>query len=1188
MNMLSDQVARKRALDTSASFIVQAPAGSGKTELLTQRYLGLLSQVNQAPEEIKALTFTRKAAAEMRSRIIAALQRGLDDSPPETTHGRTTWELARQALARDQELDWQLINNPNRLCVQTIDALCAGIASQAPILSQLGGQPEIAEDARSLYQEAAESFIQGLDEDRPWQAALSGLLMHLDNNTAWLSSLFVSMLGKRDQWLPQILQQQDSTQLRIILENSLKIITQEALDNCVTCFDSLLIDELMTLIQFSENYRQQRFDFDIFPGSEINSLDAWQKIARLLLTTKFTWRKSITKNQGFPAASIARNEQEKVLITSMKQRIKSLLSDLQDNEALRTALQMILLCPPIAYAESQWHMVKTLISLLPYLAAQLRLVFQQHNCVDFIEIANSALTALGNTNQPTQQALNLDYKIQHLLIDEFQDTSISQFHLLQQLTGGWQTDDGRTLFLVGDPMQSIYRFRQAEVGLFIHARQHGIGDIQLESLQLRSNFRSEKSLVGWFNTTFANVFPQIENISDGAVSYADADPTQPDTQKQAVFSYALDKKQSSQAIKVSELIKQYTTQSPHDSIAILVRSRSHLRDIIAQLKQAEIQFQAVNLENLSEHSVIYDLMVLTKALCHPADRLSWLAVLRAPWCGLSLIDLHRIATFNKETCIWQNIQSLFTENTVSPANTTTVTPANTTTVSPANTTTVSPANTTTVTPAKAGVQDNTWIPAYAGMTTGVPSGMTTGVPSEMTAEVTTKLPAKMTPPEQLTRIIPIFENALSSRCKSSLRELIESTWLALGGPACITDEVDLDYAHSFFDLLEQHETAGLITDFKLFKQQVMRLFANSSISTDCNVYVMTMHKAKGLEFDHVILPSLDKRPARDKNPLLFTAERTNHLGQTDLIMAPIKASTENNEPIYSYLQSLEAQKQHYESMRLLYVAATRAKKTLHLFADIETAASQSLFSLLPEQCHQQFNPVRTNEEIFVEEDDHSLPTIQRLKSTWKSPYIPEQKAVSFNDNMPIAPENSDDSPRIIGIVIHEFLQQLSVSIKTDHINDNVIEVALRQHGILPQYIHNAIKQVNVSLANTLNDSRGRWILSDQHQEAHSEFPITAIIDGEIKHLVIDRTFIDDNDTRWIIDYKTALPADGQKLDDFLQQQCEQYKGQLATYAQAIAMTEKRTVQLGLYFPSIAAWICLDNMLSKASLSMDIL
>src|SRR3970040_585313 len=123
---IPDLAARRRALDPACSFIVQAPAGSGKTELLIQRYLRLLACVEH-PEEIVAITFTRKAAREMRERVLDAVEDPRAAKAPASAHERTTLELAAAALARDTEAGWGVTANPARLRLQTIDSVCAAL-----------------------------------------------------------------------------------------------------------------------------------------------------------------------------------------------------------------------------------------------------------------------------------------------------------------------------------------------------------------------------------------------------------------------------------------------------------------------------------------------------------------------------------------------------------------------------------------------------------------------------------------------------------------------------------------------------------------------------------------------------------------------------------------------------------------------------------------------------------------------------------------------------------------------------------------------------------------------------------------------------------------------------------------------------------------------------------------------------
>ena len=196
---IADLEQRQRALDPLRSFCVTAPAGSGKTELLIQRYLGLLARV-EAPEAVLAITFTRKAAAEMRQRVVEALLAARDDTPCESAHEETTLGLARAALQTDRSLGWQLTRDINRINIKTIDSFCGGLVRQMPVLSEFGGQAAVVDDATELYREAVAELLAELVSDTDGGEDLRALLLHFDNNWQRLEELLIGMLQRRDQW----------------------------------------------------------------------------------------------------------------------------------------------------------------------------------------------------------------------------------------------------------------------------------------------------------------------------------------------------------------------------------------------------------------------------------------------------------------------------------------------------------------------------------------------------------------------------------------------------------------------------------------------------------------------------------------------------------------------------------------------------------------------------------------------------------------------------------------------------------------------------------------------------------------------------------------------------------------------------------------------------------------------------
>ena len=996
-----DNDQREAALDITRSFIVQAPAGSGKTALLVRRYLRLLESVQQ-PEEIVAITFTRKAAAEMRSRVI-------DLVPPDAA---------------------------SRLRIQTIDALCAALTVQMPVLSRFGAQPGIAEDPSEIYHEAA---ARTLAEITP---PVARLLAHLDNNMAQAIGLLASMLERRDQWLRQ----------------TGEAPTRAELEAALVAERARMIDRARAL-----------------------HAEASPELAQEVLTKKGEWRKRPQAPQELMAVP-----------------------------GLREALAALLRLPPPAYTESQWETLDAILALLKPAVAQLLILFGERGEVDFTQIAHGALQALGTPDEPTDLLLSMDVRVQHLLVDEFQDTSNSQWELLERLTAGWQQGDGRTVFVVGDPMQSIYRFRDAQVGLFLHARRHGLPGVHLHPLTLSTNFRSQANIVEWVNRVFPGVLPPAEDEASGAVPYSPSVPFhEPDPAGEPTLETFTGR--AAEARRVVELAKAATGKT-----AILVRNRSHLDAVVPALKAAGVRYRAVEIEHLGEKQVVQDLYALTRALTHLADRVAWLAVLRAPWCGLTLQELSVFFEGRDALTIWELMQEQ----------------------------------------------------------------------------------------PRLASLREVLAPALGGRMRGTLRDCVEGVWLALGGPACVEDATDLEDAEIFFDELERLEQAGELEDFSALGESLEELFALPDVSAGPEaIEIMTIHKAKGLEFHTVIVPGLDRPPRSGGKPLFAwrflpspldeahaPASPARAAGARHLLLAPIDETGGDREPLYDYVQQLDRQAEDIEAGRLLYVAATRAEARLHLLGCLKVdddgvvkmPSRRSLLGLaaaampnLPLPSPSGGNAPEKKEAIGS--GITPAGALRRLPAEFRLPDAPEPVAWGGppEDREPAAQIEFSwvgVTARHAGSVVHRWLQTIADDEMQGWDRERIeglrdlFRSMLAARGVAEAELDAAVTRVIAALCHCLEDARGRWLLGPQ-RDARSELRITTLATGERRRLVIDRTFTDADGRRWIVDYKTSS-HEGADIDAFLDRERERYRAQLESYAAALSAQRP---MLALYFPLLSGW-----------------
>ncbi len=969
--MIADQAERDRALDSTRSFIVQAPAGSGKTSLLVKRFLGLQEKTKK-PEEVLAITFTKKAAAEMRKRVLEKLPNAADIA--------------------------------HRLRIETIDAFCLSLARQLPVPSQFGVAPGITDDPEPLYREAAWRTASAFGNP-----AVARLLAHLDNNVGTAVSLLAGMLRKRDQWLRKTGLAPTRQELEFAFASERKRLLEHA-----RRLDSRACVEFATLV---------------------------------LTKDKNTWKKR-------PPAP----------------------PEIVGNEPLRLALASLLKLPPEEYLATQWEALEAMLALLPLAAAELKLVFAARGEADFTEVAQGAVRALGSVEDPSDLLLALDNRISHILVDEFQDTSISQWELLEHLTAGWQQGDGRTLFVVGDPMQSIYRFREAEVGLFLRARREGLPNVKLEPLALKTNFRSQAGLVVFFNEVFAKIFPTEESETSGAVPYSPAAPNDPALPGEAVTWHACPDAVL-EAQKVIEII-----QKTKNDCALLVRNRSALVEIVPALKAARIRFRAIEIDKLGEKQVVQDLFALTRALTHLGDRVAWLAILRAPWVGLSLAELSKHFEGKNET-IWELLQDV--------------------------------------------------------------------------------------PDREHFRAV--LAPAVEQRLRGTLRDRVEGAWLALGGPACLGGEPGdasaLEDAETYLDALEQLEEAGEV-DFARLAGLLEELYAPPDPAAgEADLQIMTIHKAKGLEFGTVILPGLERPPGRGDAPLM----RWKELPNGNLLLAPIKETGSAEEPAYDYLKKLDREAEDTEAARLLYVAATRARHRLHLLACPKKTMppKRSLLACAWPVARDIFEGVEPPEAGITSDVTKSKPFIlKRLVAGWTAPPPPPAAAWTplpeGREAEQVEFSWAQETARHVGIVVHRWLQQIAEdelkgwdAKRIDALRSS-FERDLYRRGV--QSPGEAAGLVVTALKNSLADERGRWLLGP-HPEARSEYRIRTATG----RYVIDRLIRAADGTRWIVDYKTSR-QEGAGVERFLDQERERYRVQLARYAAALG--EGRTA---LYFPLHRGW-----------------
>jgi len=358
---------------------------------------------------------------------------------------------------------------------------------------------------------------------------------------------------------------------------------------------------------------------------------------------------------------------------------------------------------------------------------------------------------------------------------------------------------------------------------------------------------------------------------------------------------------------------------------------------------------------------------------------------------------------------------------------------------------------------------------------------------------------------------------------------------------------------------------------------------------------MTIHRAKGLEFDHVLIPALDRAVGGPERPLLRWIDLPSESGPTDLLVAPAPGiGEEEGGELAAYIGRLHARRNAHERTRLMYVAATRARRTLYLSGAPRSRADGSvapegrtllgcLWPVLGERFESaapRASPAGASPPI----PPPRAVTLRRLREGWRGPELPPATPLP---HLPLGRASLDprefswvgETQRHVGTVVHAFLARLADSdpLPTPEALEGAREAVARQlerAGVPEREQDEATRQVLAALARTVADERGRWLLGAGHREASSELALTGLAAGRLRSVVIDRCFVDESGTRWVVDYKTSR-HEGGGLESFLAEELERYRGQLSTYAALAHQLGPEPVRAALYFPLLRAFRELD-------------
>jgi ATP-dependent exoDNAse (exonuclease V) beta subunit len=709
-------------------------------------------------------------------------------------------------------------------------------------------------------------------------------------------------------------------------------------------------------------------------------------------------------------------------------------------------------------------------------------------------------------------------------------------------------------------MQSIYGFRQAEVRAFLELAETGIGSLRFELERLESNFRAQASLIEWVNATFSRILPARDDRARGAIAFRPSRPAGGGSRATGTEACGAGTEVCGTGAAGDEppvLLRSFSSpraEARAIAASIKARAQRHPHWRIAVLVRARAHAQPVA-QALRESGIAFEAVDVEPLIERPAVR-DVLTLLRA-----LLHPADRIAWLGLLRSPWVGLRL---------------------------------ADLLTVSRAR-------------------------GLILEALGDELLLAQLSEEGRERCSKVRLILESAFEARARHGLARWLEATWLALGGAAGTSSALDLEHVRVFLERVALLEQRG-VPDSADLEESFAELCVPSSLESSRpqggeggtpaagRIEIMTIHKAKGLEFDCVFVPALERPTRSGSNELLLTHEFA-RTGRDGLVMAARPPVAADDRGLFDFLRTQVREAAALESQRLLYVACTRAKCELHLTATIESLngteeaeTDESDAESVPASSRQPFRPwpgslldilwpVARDAFALARIDPlsavaspvergtaASAPTLSllRLPLEWRAPapadpgLEPPASMLEREDAPPF--DWVGETARRVGTLVHAELERLQPSVAAPELlqaRAKGYRRWLMLRGVPEEHLDAAAARVVEALLAVQSDERGRWILTPRAREDYREHALSGPVGGETQRAVFDRCFVEDG-VRWVIDYKTSEHRGG-GLEAFLDREVERYRAQLERYAELARRLGPEPVRVGLYFPLMRAW-----------------